>query len=248
MVALISMRAQCRTGFQPVPVAVTEFKSFVSSSAASNAGGQPGCSFAAREFGRIRLPSALLPSGTGWKPIPHFGFTLIELLVVIAIIALLATLAAAGWQRSQRYARAVTCMQNLRQIGTGLARYVGEHDGVFPELAMARVSKSDTVPVIDTELRAYVTDARVFACPDDSKHLAQTSGTSYLWNNRLNGQRLATLSVSFLAMNPIDDPSRIMVMGDKEGFHPNIENKLNVLYADGHASQELTFVDDTPQK
>jgi len=61
-------------------------------------------------------------------------------------------------------------------------------------------------------------------------------------------QRLATLSVSFLAMNPIDDPSRIMVMGDKEGFHPNIENKLNVLYADGHASQQLTFVDDTPPK
>ena len=174
------------------------------------------------------------------------GFTLIELLVVIAIIAVLATLGTAGWQRSQRYARATACMQNLRQIGGGLARYVAEHDGVFPELVMARASKTDAVPVIDTELLPYVKDARVFACPDDSKHLAQTSGTSYLWNNKLNGQRLATLSVSFLAMNPIEEPSRIMVMGDKEGFHPNLDNKLNVLYADGHASQELTFVSDTP--
>ena len=176
------------------------------------------------------------------------GFTLIELLVVIAIIAVLATLVTAGWQRSLRYSRSVACMQNLRQIGTALARYVGEHDGVFPELAMARASKTDALPVLDTELRAYVGDARVFACPDDSKHLAQTSGTSYLWNNKLNGQRLATLSVSFLAMNPIEVPSRIMVMGDKEGFHPNLDNKLNVLYADGHASQELTFVSDEPQK
>ena len=178
---------------------------------------------------------------------PFHAFTLIELLVVIAIIALLATLAAAGWQRSQRYSRAAACMQNLRQIGAGLARYVAEHDGIFPELAMARATRTDAVPVIDTELQPYVADARVFACPDDSKRLAEKSGTSYLWNNRLNGQRLATLSVSFLAMNPIEDLSRIMVMGDKEGFHPNIENKINVLYADGHASQELTFVDD-PQK
>ncbi|MEO6787852.1 MAG: type II secretion system protein [Chthoniobacteraceae bacterium] len=176
------------------------------------------------------------------------GFTLIELLVVIAIIALLATLGSAAWQRSQRYARAAACMQNLRQIGAGLARDVAEHDGIFPELAMARASKTDAVPVLDTELLAYVTDPRVFACPDDSKHLAQISGTSYLWNNKLNGQRLASLSVSFLAMNPIDDPSHIMVMGDKEGFHPNLDNKLNVLYADGHASQELTFVTDTPGK
>jgi prepilin-type N-terminal cleavage/methylation domain-containing protein/prepilin-type processing-associated H-X9-DG protein len=176
------------------------------------------------------------------------AFTLIELLVVIAIIALLAALVTAGWQRSVRYSRAAACMQNLRSIGAGLARHVAEHDGVFPELAMARSSKSENVPVLDTELRPYVTDARVFACPDDSKRLAEKSGTSYLWNHKLNGQRLASLSVSFLAMSPIEDPSHIMVMGDKEGFHPNIENKLNVLYADGHASQELTFVSDTPPK
>ena len=176
------------------------------------------------------------------------AFTLIELLVVIAIIAIISALAAAGWQRSQRYARAATCMQNLRQIGAALARNVAENDGVFPTMAMARANTAQNVPVIDTVLRTYLQDARVFACPDDPKHLAQTTGTSYLWNTKLNGQRLATLSVSFLAMEPIDDPSRIMVMGDKEGFHPNLQNKMNVLYADGHASQELTFVSDTPTK
>lgn len=176
------------------------------------------------------------------------AFTLIELLVVISIIAVIAALGTSAWQRSQRNSRAVACMQHLRQIGGGLARYVAEHDGTFPSLVMARASKKDDVPVIDTELRGYVPDARVFACPDDRKHLAETSGTSYLWNMRLNGQRLANLSVSFVKMDPIDDPSRIMVLGDKEGFHPYLDSKLNVLYADGHASQELTFVDDASEK
>ena len=176
------------------------------------------------------------------------GFTLLELLVVIAIIALLATLGVSMLQRGQRSARATACTQNLRQIGAGLAKYIGEHDGTFPTLEMARTSKSQDVPALDTELRAYVSDARIFSCPEDRKHLAETTGTSYLWNHRLNGQRLASLSVSFVQMAPIDEPGRIMVMGDKEGFHPDIENKMNVLYADGHASRELTFMDDTPRK
>ena len=173
------------------------------------------------------------------------GFTLVELLVVIAIIALLATLGGTAWQRSQRQSRAVACMQNLRQIGGGLSKWVTENDGVFPELAPARVTLADQVPVIDTLLLPYVREPRTFACPDDRKGLAVKSGTSYLWNNRLNGQRLASLSVSFVRQDPIDDPARVMVLGDKEGFHPNIESKVNVLYADGHASQTLTFVDDT---
>ena len=176
------------------------------------------------------------------------AFTLIELLVVIAIIALLAALGSSAWQRSQRDARSVACTQNLRSIGGGLARYVAEHDGTYPTLAMARAKRSDAVPVIDTELASYVADLRAFSCPDDRKHIAETSGTSYLWNTKLNGQRLASLSVSFLAMDPIDEPGRTMVLGDKEGFHEHLQNKLNVLYADGHVSQELTFVSDTPTK
>jgi prepilin-type N-terminal cleavage/methylation domain-containing protein/prepilin-type processing-associated H-X9-DG protein len=173
------------------------------------------------------------------------GFTLVELLTVLAIIAVLAALATTGWLRVQRSSRSAACMQNLRQIGAGLAKYVSEHDGVFPSLEMARASREQDVPVLDTELRPYVGDERVFICPDDRKNLGRLTGTSYLWNHRLNGQRLGNLSVSFMKLDPIEDPGRIMVMGDKEGFHPNLTNKLNVLYADGHASQELTFVDDT---
>ena len=176
------------------------------------------------------------------------AFTLIELLVVITIVALLAGLGSVGWQRSQRDARSVACTQNLRSIGGAMARYVADHEGTYPELAMARAKRSDAELTIDTVLASYVGEPRVFACPDDRKHIAETSGTSYLWNWKLNNQRLASLSVSFVATSPIDEPGRTMMMGDKEGFHEHLQNKLNVLYADGHVSQELTFLSDLPPK
>ena len=176
---------------------------------------------------------------------PRSAFTLIELLVVMSLIAVLAVLGNAAWGRSQRLAKAAACMQNLRQIGSGLAQYLGEHDGTFPTLVLARDSREEKQPTLDTELANYVKDASVFTCPDDQKNLGQTTGTSYLWNPKLNGQRLAALTVQFVPGSPLEDPSRVMVIGDKEGWHPFLKNKLNVLYADCHVSQELTFVDDS---
>jgi prepilin-type N-terminal cleavage/methylation domain-containing protein/prepilin-type processing-associated H-X9-DG protein len=170
------------------------------------------------------------------------GFTLIELLVVIAIIAVLAGLTMTAYQRSLRSSRAVECMSNLRQIGAALTKYMTENDGAFPTLVMARPSTADSSPALDTELASYISDARVFSCPEDYKRIAVATGTSYLWNTKLNGQRLGSLSISFMGLDPLEEPSRIMVMGDKEGFHPYLDNKVNVLYADGHASKELTFV------
>jgi prepilin-type processing-associated H-X9-DG protein len=167
-----------------------------------------------------------------------------ELIVVVAIISILAAVAIPMWMRAQRSARAVECMGNLRQIGNGLTRYLGEHEQTFPTLVMARESKKEDFPVMDTVLLPYVTDPKIFHCPEDEKHLYETTGTSYLWNHKLNGQKLSSLNVSFVKDDVIDQQSRIMVMGDKEGWHPSLKNKLNVLYADGHASQEVLFVDD----
>jgi prepilin-type N-terminal cleavage/methylation domain-containing protein/prepilin-type processing-associated H-X9-DG protein len=172
------------------------------------------------------------------------AFTLLEMVVVVAIISILVALIVPGWMRSQRGARAAECMGNLRQIGTGLTRYLGEHDQTFPTLVMARENKEQDVLCIDRVLLPYVGTENVFRGPDDTKHLFETTGTSYLWNYKLNGQKLSGLNVSFVRNDTIDEQSRIMVMGDKEGWHPSMKSKLNVLYADGHASQELTFVDE----
>ena len=128
-------------------------------------------------------------------------------------------------------------MGNLRQMGVALSLYIGEHNGIFPMLAAGRaaISQQD-VQVIDNTLNRYLTDSRVFACPADGKGLAASTGTSYYWDTVLNNQ-----PVGHLVFLGIADPTRIPVLSDKEGFHPYIQNKVNILYADGHAGKDLNF-------
>ena len=127
------------------------------------------------------------------------GFTLLELLVVIAIIAVLAAFSTAAWQRSGRTAHAVKCMHNLRQLGAALVKNIGEHDGSFPTLELAREKIADPVQTIDVALKPYLTDMSVFRCPADARDLWKTSGTSYLWNWKLNGQKLAAVRIAFVS-------------------------------------------------
>lgn len=65
---------------------------------------------------------------------PRFGLTLIELLVVIAIIGILMGLLLAGVSSAKSRGRMIACNNRLRQMGLGLAMYVNEHDGRYPDL------------------------------------------------------------------------------------------------------------------
>jgi prepilin-type N-terminal cleavage/methylation domain-containing protein len=58
------------------------------------------------------------------------AFTLIELLVVIAIIAVLAAILFPVFAQARAKGRQTSCISNLRQIGTALARYRQDYDGV----------------------------------------------------------------------------------------------------------------------
>jgi prepilin-type N-terminal cleavage/methylation domain-containing protein/prepilin-type processing-associated H-X9-DG protein len=60
------------------------------------------------------------------------GFTLVELLVVISIIALLISILLPSLKRARDSAKAVKCAANLKGVGTAIATYLAENQGVFP--------------------------------------------------------------------------------------------------------------------
>ncbi len=64
-------------------------------------------------------------------------FTLIELLVVVAIIAILAALLLPSLNSARGKAKAISCINNMKQLSTGVQMYVMESDDYFFRTSIA---------------------------------------------------------------------------------------------------------------
>jgi prepilin-type processing-associated H-X9-DG protein len=101
------------------------------------------------------------------------------------------------------------------------------------------VAATNTFPAINQVLAAQLGNTNVLRCPSDLPQLFELTGSSYSWNNLLNGEdadHLVVFNIHF-------DPHEIPVVYDKEDFHKarGPDQAVNYLYADGHIKNLLTI-------
>jgi prepilin-type N-terminal cleavage/methylation domain-containing protein/prepilin-type processing-associated H-X9-DG protein len=137
------------------------------------------------------------------------GFTLIELLVVIAIIAILAAILFPVFAQARAKARQTTCLNNMRQLGTGLMMYAQDWDetlplndyignglGPLPGWRDPRAGESWC-----SGIYPYVKNSQIYACPEAyvytennpwrSPEKDEDGVVSYLMNYATRGRALA---------------------------------------------------------
>lgn len=134
------------------------------------------------------------------KGCKSLGFTLIELLIVIAIIAILAAILLPALNKARDKARAITCTNNLKQIGFGALSYAGDNNDYFLPHTWQLLMRWPRVLVYYNYIAApsneysgaydidlKIKPAGVFACPSETGNVLDAAGswletpTGYGW-------------------------------------------------------------------
>ena len=182
------------------------------------------------------------------------GFTLIELLVVIAIIAILAAILYPVFASAREKARQISCMNNLKQLGTSASLYVQDYDESYPAYDLTSTdwgsgpwgpsgqtlannrSASRWIP----QLLAYVRSPRIFACPSDADRTRNENGgtwstpfaVSYGPNTLFfnPGGRLGG-PLHSVSLASVDQPTEKYFLGDcSTAYGFDVENIANLRY------------------
>jgi prepilin-type N-terminal cleavage/methylation domain-containing protein/prepilin-type processing-associated H-X9-DG protein len=179
------------------------------------------------------------------------GFTLVELLVVIAIIAILAALLLPALNQAKQRARAITCLNHLKQVGIASQMYAHDNADSLPQTAHARASWVLT-------LQPLLSGTNLHRCPVDPN---QQRIFSYAINDFLTARPYGAPDLNFSRLTAIPSPTETLhmaeCMDDYEGadhFHfadsgsggftplsfvaqvavTRHQSGANYLFADGH--------------
>jgi prepilin-type N-terminal cleavage/methylation domain-containing protein/prepilin-type processing-associated H-X9-DG protein len=110
------------------------------------------------------------------------GFTLIELLVVISIIALLAGILLSSLGLARNKAKSISCVNNLRQLGTALQMYWDDNQGKINGLYATFPTWGDTSAPLawSAAIYPYLKNTRVFRDPGRPQWMASAQVDYYV--------------------------------------------------------------------
>jgi len=151
------------------------------------------------------------------------GFTLIELLVVIAIIAILAAILFPVFARAREKARQTQCLNNVRQMTTGVAMYAQDFDETLPLVAISVPSyympsggrhTSGVMPWVIV-LDPYIKNTQIFACPTAAGGWDGGDGDSNNVNLEFNSLTYGySETLSNMAVGRVVYPAQTMCLAD----------------------------------
>jgi len=139
-------------------------------------------------------------------PLQILRFTLLELLLVMAVIMVLSGILLPSLQKAKAMSRKIMCLNNFKQLGTGLIMYANDWNATFPFGGC-----EEPWPLQISEYISYhgapLWGPPIFHCPDGKIYSSLPAGRSrgYILNGHvarndfgINGKMLPRLSRQML--------------------------------------------------